>query len=233
MTNRATFFSSLRKRDSGVFGTSLSQKQVEGIDAVLNEAELRRTPLKWLSYMLATDYRKCAHLFLAKIAVTKERETLKSFAIAQCASPASALRRISKTPASFNLEVETVSPNLCLRRATISRLLSAFVPSNKWAGLTHGGLSHVWRTIMPSGTHRLLAISQDTTCVYARPSSREPRPICPCPNGCRHPCHSQHSSSPLINVFAHSRISRGMIARGMSRLLHVHETYYGLQRKAI
>lgn len=59
--DRSIFFAGIRKRGSGVFGTSLSQKQVEGIDAVLNEAEKRRTPLKWLAYMLATDYHETAH----------------------------------------------------------------------------------------------------------------------------------------------------------------------------
>lgn len=59
--DRAKFYAALRKRGSGVFGTSLSRGQVEGIEADLNEAEKRRTPLKWLSYMLATDYHETAH----------------------------------------------------------------------------------------------------------------------------------------------------------------------------
>ena len=58
--NRSAFYASLRKRGSGVFGTSLSQTQVEGIEAVLDEAEKRKTPLKWLAYMLATDYHETA-----------------------------------------------------------------------------------------------------------------------------------------------------------------------------
>lgn len=58
--DKAIFFSALRKRDSGIFGTSLSQKQVEGIEADLNEAEKRKTPLVWLAYMLATDYHETA-----------------------------------------------------------------------------------------------------------------------------------------------------------------------------
>ena len=55
--DKSAFFAAIRKRGSGVFGASLSQKQVEGIDAVLNEAETRRTPLKWLAYMLASTRR--------------------------------------------------------------------------------------------------------------------------------------------------------------------------------
>lgn len=58
--NRALFFSALRKRDSGIFGTSLSQKQVDGIEAILAEAERRKTPLVWLAYILATAYHETA-----------------------------------------------------------------------------------------------------------------------------------------------------------------------------
>jgi putative chitinase len=54
--NRAKFYAELRKASSGVFGTSMSQRQVAGIDAILDEAEKRRTPLKHLAYILATPY---------------------------------------------------------------------------------------------------------------------------------------------------------------------------------
>lgn len=54
--NRAAFFASLRSRTSGVFGTSLKKTQVEGIEAILNDAERRDTPLKHLAYILATPY---------------------------------------------------------------------------------------------------------------------------------------------------------------------------------
>lgn len=40
--NRADFFAYLRQRDSGVFGTRLSQAQVEGTDAILDSAEWYR-----------------------------------------------------------------------------------------------------------------------------------------------------------------------------------------------
>ena len=43
--NRANFYASVRQRASGVFGTSLSQGQVEGCEAILDEAERRGTPL--------------------------------------------------------------------------------------------------------------------------------------------------------------------------------------------
>ena len=34
--DRSIFFAALRERKSGVFGTSLSQKQVDGLDALLD-----------------------------------------------------------------------------------------------------------------------------------------------------------------------------------------------------
>ena len=61
MMNRATFYTALRKRNSGVFGTSISQGQVDGLEAILNEADKRRMPLKWLAYIFATAYLETAH----------------------------------------------------------------------------------------------------------------------------------------------------------------------------
>jgi putative chitinase len=52
--NRADFFASLRRRQSGVFGTSLTQSQVSGIEAILDEG--KGLPLSWLAYALATAY---------------------------------------------------------------------------------------------------------------------------------------------------------------------------------
>jgi len=48
------FFASLRSRKSGVFGTSLSQSQVDGINAVLDAGQ--GLPLSHLSYALGTAY---------------------------------------------------------------------------------------------------------------------------------------------------------------------------------
>jgi hypothetical protein len=59
--DRSRFYAALRSRDSGVFGTSLSQKQVNGIDAILNEADKRGTRLPCLAYILATAYHETAH----------------------------------------------------------------------------------------------------------------------------------------------------------------------------
>jgi putative chitinase len=56
--NRAAFFASLRQRTSGVFGTSLNQSQVQGVEAILDEAQRRGTPLPHLAYMLSTAYHE-------------------------------------------------------------------------------------------------------------------------------------------------------------------------------
>lgn len=63
--NRAAFYTSVRSRTSGVFGTSLTQGQVEGCEAILNEAEKRGTPLQHLAYILATAYHETAHTMQA------------------------------------------------------------------------------------------------------------------------------------------------------------------------
>lgn len=59
--DRSRLYAALRSRDSGVFGTSLSQKQVSGTEAILNEAEKRGTRLPCLAYILATAYHETAH----------------------------------------------------------------------------------------------------------------------------------------------------------------------------
>lgn len=59
--NRSDFYTYLRRRGSGVFGTSLSTSQVQGCEAILDEAEKKNTQLKWLAYMLATAYHETAH----------------------------------------------------------------------------------------------------------------------------------------------------------------------------
>lgn len=58
--DRTAFYAALRRRSSGVFGTSLSQGQVDGCTAILNEAETEGTPLRFLAYMLATSYHETA-----------------------------------------------------------------------------------------------------------------------------------------------------------------------------
>ena len=56
--NRSAFYAALRQRGSGVFGTSLSQKQVEGVEAILDEAQRRGTSLFHLAAILAEAYHE-------------------------------------------------------------------------------------------------------------------------------------------------------------------------------
>jgi putative chitinase len=54
--NRQAFFAALRARDSGVFGTSLSQTQIDGIEGVL--AAGAGMPISHIAYALATAYHE-------------------------------------------------------------------------------------------------------------------------------------------------------------------------------
>lgn len=56
--DRAAFYAALRQRTSGVFGTSLSAKQVEGVEAILDEAARRGTRLFHLAAILAEAYHE-------------------------------------------------------------------------------------------------------------------------------------------------------------------------------
>lgn len=58
--DRAKFYSVLRERKSGVFGTSLSQAQVGGIEGILDEGQKRGSRLPDLAYMLGTAYHETA-----------------------------------------------------------------------------------------------------------------------------------------------------------------------------
>ena len=56
--DRSRFYAVLRARNSGVFGTSLSQSQTEGIERILDEGQRRGTNLRHLAYILATAYHE-------------------------------------------------------------------------------------------------------------------------------------------------------------------------------
>lgn len=56
--DRAKFFAALRRRGSGVFGTSLSQQQVEGVEAILDEGETRGVSAFHLAAILAEVYHE-------------------------------------------------------------------------------------------------------------------------------------------------------------------------------
>lgn len=56
--DRGKFYGSLRARSSGVFGTSLSQSQVNGLEVILDAGQNAGLPLRHLSYVLATAYHE-------------------------------------------------------------------------------------------------------------------------------------------------------------------------------
>jgi hypothetical protein len=57
--NKAAFYAHLRRRDSGVFGTSLSQKQVDGMEGILDAfAQVGDGRRSTLAYALATAYHE-------------------------------------------------------------------------------------------------------------------------------------------------------------------------------
>jgi putative chitinase len=55
--NRSQFFASVR---TSLFGGSLSQSQVSGMEAILDEAGLAVIDPRWLAYMLATAFHETA-----------------------------------------------------------------------------------------------------------------------------------------------------------------------------
>ena len=60
--NRGVFFGAVRQRP---FGGSITQSQVDGINAILDEWEKQAlTDLRWLAYMLATSYHETGHTML-------------------------------------------------------------------------------------------------------------------------------------------------------------------------
>lgn len=56
--DRSRFYASVRARTSGVFGASLSQSQVAGIEVILDAGQNAGLPLKYLAYVLATAYHE-------------------------------------------------------------------------------------------------------------------------------------------------------------------------------
>ena len=54
--NRSAFYAALRRRDNPMFGTSLSQPQVNGLEAILDECQRMRCDLWQTAYILSTAY---------------------------------------------------------------------------------------------------------------------------------------------------------------------------------
>ena len=56
--DRGAFYASLRARNSGVFGTSISPAQVEKVEAILDGLQSRGVPLRQAAYILGTAYHE-------------------------------------------------------------------------------------------------------------------------------------------------------------------------------
>jgi len=56
--DRSRFYAALRRRDSGVFGTSLTQVQVDRLEAILALLDAKRIELAQAAYILATAYHE-------------------------------------------------------------------------------------------------------------------------------------------------------------------------------
>lgn len=62
--DRSVFYARLRARNSGVFGTSLTQSQVVGIERLLDEAQKHGVPLRQLAYILGGVYHETGRLMV-------------------------------------------------------------------------------------------------------------------------------------------------------------------------
>ena len=56
--DRSRFYAALRRRDSGVFGTSLTQAQVDRLEAILTRLDAKRIELPQAAYILGTAYHE-------------------------------------------------------------------------------------------------------------------------------------------------------------------------------
>lgn len=87
--NRKTFFAALRRRGSGVFGTSLSQSQVTGIEGILDAfQQVGDGRDKTLAYALATAYHETAR------AMVPIKETVMPYHKDKNPSDATVIRRL-------------------------------------------------------------------------------------------------------------------------------------------
>ncbi|KQZ92788.1 hypothetical protein ASD64_19265 [Mesorhizobium sp. Root157] len=56
--DRSRFYAALRRRDSGIFGTSLTQTQVDRLEAILTRLDAKRIEPAQAAYILATAYHE-------------------------------------------------------------------------------------------------------------------------------------------------------------------------------
>ena len=100
-------------------------------------------------------------------------------------------------------------------RALVSLALSFCVPSSRCVGLTHGGLSHLWRTTTPAGTGPFASAHETRYAFRGEPFGKlASRPY---PYLSLVPFHGQHSFCPMRSTFAQKRSTTD--ARG-ARDLH-------------
>ena len=59
--DKAKFYQSIRSAGTQLFGVSLKQSQVDGLETIINEGIQRNVPLKHLAYILATAFHETAH----------------------------------------------------------------------------------------------------------------------------------------------------------------------------
>lgn len=68
---------------------------------------------------------------------------------------------IFSTFSGVNLDQGARDPRTSRLFASISAVLSRIVPRNKWSGLTHAGMSHLWQTTNPNGISPLCSIHEN------------------------------------------------------------------------
>lgn len=90
---------------------------------------------------------------------------------------------------------------------TLSALFSCLVPTKRWDGLQHLGLSHVWQTSMPLGTDIPTSSSATRVAGTCRPLSQN----APYPSSFLRTAasHGQHSVSDLRLTFDQNRTLSG------------------------
>jgi hypothetical protein len=135
--------------------------------------------------------------------------------------------RISKTDSRVSLDCGLSSPNFtmwlsfggwCWRfLLTLSAVLSSCVPKKRWAGLTHGGLSHLCKTNKSVGTDPKASQYETRGANRQLLEMRDMR-TCPWPNFNREPFQIQQS--PVLSTLVQKRAASSgrSLTIGMQRI---------------
>lgn len=104
--DRAKFYAALSRRDSGVFGTSLSQSQVSALDMMLDEgnAAARREPPAIGSERPCSSQRSLERSYLRKT----RQWTVSSFTLIDAASVMGSKRNWLSNPVALDAIISTV-----------------------------------------------------------------------------------------------------------------------------